>query len=86
MTHITMTLTDEMCQQRALTNTERIPHKHVCMFYTLAPSSSSGVAVVELNERLGGRVRKREVWVALATPTERRRRDGLKEQSDRNSI
>lgn len=72
------------CDVSALTNTERILHKYVYMFYTLAPSSSSGVAVVELNGRLGGRVRKREVWVALATPTERRRRDGLKEQSNRN--
>lgn len=51
------------------------------MFETLdtfsSSSSSSGVAVVEPNARLGAVVRKREGRVALATPTERRRRDGL---------
>lgn len=57
------------------------------MFETLDPSSSSssssGVAVVELNARLGAVVRKKEGRVALATPTERRRRDGLDKQSNR---
>lgn len=49
------------------------------MFETLDPSSSSssGVAVVEPNDKLGTVVRKLGSWVALATPTERRRRDGL---------
>lgn len=55
------------------------------VFETLDPSSSSssGVAVVEPNARLGAVVRKREGMVALATPTERRRRDGLEKQSNR---
>lgn len=52
------------------------------MFETLDPSvsSSSGVAVVEPNGRMGSFVRKKEVSVALATPTERRRRDGLEKK------
>ena len=54
------------------------------MFETLDPfsssSSSSGVAMVEPNARLGAVVRKSEGRVALATPTERRRRDGLERQ------
>lgn len=55
------------------------------MFETLDPSSSwflsSGVAVVEPNGRLRAVVRKREFWVAFATPTERRRRAGLEKES-----
>lgn len=46
-------------------------------------SSSSGVAVVEPNGRMGSFVRKKEVSVALATPTERRRRDGLEKKEER---
>ncbi|TNN89324.1 hypothetical protein EYF80_000612 [Liparis tanakae] len=43
----------------------------------------SGVAVVEPKARLGAAVRKKEGKVAWATPTERRRRDGLNRQNNR---
>lgn len=46
-------------------------------------SSASGGAVVEPNAGLGAVVREKEVWVALATPRERRRRDGLQTEGDR---
>ena len=48
---------------------------------TLEPSapSPSGLGVVDALGRVGGVVRKRG-RVALATPTERRRRDGLKKK------
>lgn len=47
---------------------------------SLSLSVSFGLAVVEPNDKPGAVVRKKELWVALATPTERRRREGLQKQ------
>lgn len=50
------------------------------MFLAFSSSSWLGVAVVDLSSTLGTVVRKKVDCVALATPTDLRRRDGLKEQ------
>lgn len=50
------------------------------IFLAFSSSSWFGVAVVDLSSTLGTVVRKKVDCVALATPTDLRRRDGLKEQ------
>lgn len=47
---------------------------------SLSLSVSFGLAVVEPNGKPEAVVRKKVLWVALATPTERRRREGLEKQ------